>query len=773
MKIVLKNFRCYENREFDFGDSGLTLLSGQSGAGKSTILMAIKYAITGEGRKLVSHGKTSCSVELSINDMKIKRTSRPNRLVLNDIYEDDAAQAIIDKEFGKVFDSVSYISQNTRDSFVSMSPSEKLEFLERFALDGVDIGELKGRCLNAKKAASLDLNGVSSQLSLLREKFKGVEEPPLIPFPIKCKDREKAIKNEEVRLKNSNILIKRCEKKALELEKTISKLEGTEKSLENFKNLYSKTNEKLELLKRKLEENEYIGDGEFAEIEREYKLAEKQRKILDLRKKLEEEEVRLNDLKTVEEDTKRKTIETLENGLKDIPYTTVELEENVEITEENLELLLEEKRLRSGLCDVKSLERTLEEKEKLLENKRYTLSIGKEVYTCPCCKVVLRIRENKLIEGSEIVTPSENEKSVIKRLEVEIKEITEKIFKTREIEKKLSEIDTEGLDEETLSKELDEFQTLLKKRRGLEAELKFAKSSVSSKAIQAIQKEVERLGEMVRTAGEITILSRTEDELREIYYREMKLKTERGDIERGVERENESANAYKKNIEEIEIEIGKIDGLEEDLKNARGEIEEHINQREKSEGLLKEIERWRESQRERERWVKEKEEIKTLEEKENVYTKKCAAMNLLQAKILEAESIAISNMIQSINSHAQIYLDCFFPDTPISVRLKSFKETKSANSKPQINIEVDYKGMDCDINSLSGGEYSRVVVAFTLALAEIFNTPFLLLDESTASLDQELTTAVIEGLKENFPEKLVVLIAHQVVQGMFNQIVQL
>lgn len=773
MKIVLKNFRCYENREFDFGDSGLTLLSGQSGAGKSTILMAIKYAITGEGRKLVSHGKTSCSVELSINDMKIKRTSRPNRLVLNDMYEDDAAQAIIDKEFGKVFDSVSYISQNTRDSFVSMSPSEKLEFLERFALDGVDIGELKGRCLNAKKAASLDLNGVSSQLSLLREKFKGVEEPPLIPFPIKCKDREKAIKNEEVRLKNSNILIKRCEKKALELEKTISKLEGTEKSLENFKNLYSKTNEKLELLKRKLEENEYIGDGEFAEIEREYKLAEKQRKILDLRKKLEEEEVRLNDLKTVEEDTKRKTIETLENGLKDIPYTTVELEENVEITEENLELLLEEKRLRSGLCDVKSLERTLEEKEKLLENKRYTLSIGKEVYTCPCCKVVLRIRENKLIEGSEIVTPSENEKSVIKRLEVEIKEITEKIFKTREIEKKLSEIDTEGLDEETLSKELDEFQTLLKKRRGLEAELKFAKSSVSSKAIQAIQKEVERLGEMVRTAGEITILSRTEDELREIYYREMKLKTERGDIERGVERENESANAYKKNIEEIEIEIGKIDGLEEDLKNARGEIEEHINQREKSEGLLKEIERWRESQRERERWVKEKEEIKTLEEKENVYTKKCAAMNLLQAKILEAESIAISNMIQSINSHAQIYLDCFFPDTPISVRLKSFKETKSANSKPQINIEVDYKGMDCDINSLSGGEYSRVVVAFTLALAEIFNTPFLLLDESTASLDQELTTAVIEGLKENFPEKLVVLIAHQVVQGMFNQIVQL
>ena len=68
---------------------------------------------------------------------------------------------------------------------------------------------------------------------------------------------------------------------------------------------------------------------------------------------------------------------------------------------------------------------------------------------------------------------------------------------------------------------------------------------------------------------------------------------------------------------------------------------------------------------------------------------------------------------------------------------------------------------------------SRVILAFTLALAEIHNSPLILLDESTASLDQDLTSSVINGLKENFSNKLVVLIAHQVVQGVFDKVIKL
>ena len=78
-----------------------------------------------------------------------------------------------------------------------------------------------------------------------------------------------------------------------------------------------------------------------------------------------------------------------------------------------------------------------------------------------------------------------------------------------------------------------------------------------------------------------------------------------------------------------------------------------------------------------------------------------------------------------------------------------------------------------DLSLLSGGELSRVNLAYTLALAEIFNSSLILLDECTASLDQELTSAVVDGIKQNFSEKLVIIIAHQVITGTFDRIIKL
>jgi len=101
----------------------------------------------------------------------------------------------------------------------------------------------------------------------------------------------------------------------------------------------------------------------------------------------------------------------------------------------------------------------------------------------------------------------------------------------------------------------------------------------------------------------------------------------------------------------------------------------------------------------------------------------------------------------------------------------SFKETKK-NNKPQINLEIDYKGMEADLSTLSGGELARVVLAFTLALNEMFNSPLLLLDECTASLDQDLTTTVFDAIRENFKSKTVIVEAHQVVDGVFDKIIK-
>jgi energy-coupling factor transporter ATP-binding protein EcfA2 len=119
-----------------------------------------------------------------------------------------------------------------------------------------------------------------------------------------------------------------------------------------------------------------------------------------------------------------------------------------------------------------------------------------------------------------------------------------------------------------------------------------------------------------------------------------------------------------------------------------------------------------------------------------------------------------------------MYLDEFFTTDPLSLNIKTVKETKNKKKrKPEIHITLDYKGRECDPNSLSGGELQRLILAFTLAFTERFNLPVLLLDECTSNLDQELTSEVVSVIKKYQHSRPILLVAHQVVSGMFDKVI--
>ena len=63
MKLKLINFKCYTEKTFEFDDNSFILISAPSGAGKSTILLAIQYVLYGIGSNVKYYGKTNCSVE--------------------------------------------------------------------------------------------------------------------------------------------------------------------------------------------------------------------------------------------------------------------------------------------------------------------------------------------------------------------------------------------------------------------------------------------------------------------------------------------------------------------------------------------------------------------------------------------------------------------------------------------------------------------------------------------------------------------------------------
>ena len=88
MKLVVEGFRVYAKRTtFHLPDEGLTLLYGDNGIGKTTLLKALVYVLFGVCKNPVTWNGKGCSVELTVSRKKkvytISRTtstSRPNTL---------------------------------------------------------------------------------------------------------------------------------------------------------------------------------------------------------------------------------------------------------------------------------------------------------------------------------------------------------------------------------------------------------------------------------------------------------------------------------------------------------------------------------------------------------------------------------------------------------------------------------------------------------------------------------------------------------------------
>jgi DNA repair exonuclease SbcCD ATPase subunit len=367
MKITLKNFRCYENETFDFGKEGLILLSGCSGKGKTTIMLGIHFALFGTGHKLVTHDKLSCSVVLELDDMVITRTKRPNRLVLGmkneegdyTEYEDDSAQSIIDKKFGENFKTTGYISQNGAESFILMSPTDKLEFLERFAFNDANLSDINKRCKEVIKERQEMLTKTTSQLEMAIAMVNELKKPEKVEFPIKCtvKNRPVAIKNEHTGLKNSNTLIARNQTKINALRQEINAIQILDASLNSTTQFINTVEEKLKTVEKDKKEIVYIGDEGVLELENTLEKIVSQREVIGLQERYRLDLQRLNKLKEEELTSTYEKIQKIQTELwKD--YTQDEVLSSIKKNKQTLKILDKICKLQEEMekCDIENID---------------------------------------------------------------------------------------------------------------------------------------------------------------------------------------------------------------------------------------------------------------------------------------------------------------------------------------------------------------------------------------------------------------------------------
>ncbi len=823
MKLKLKNFRCYLEREFDFGMEGLVLLCGASGSGKSSILMAITFALYGTGQKITMMGKTSCQVDMEFGDLRIVRTKKPNRLVVTNIitneeYEDDAGQGIINERFGTSFDITSYIQQNAINSFIMMSPTDKLAFLEKFAFTGVDLGQIKVRCQSLIKNRNEELLMTTSQLEMANKYFGSLKKPDKIQFPIPMskKGRDHAIKNELTRHKNSKILIKHADRDIELLKKELNDLRVFIGKNGLRKENISSLQEKIETIILESKATHYEGDEQLQDYEDRLNALISRREVLVLKERYEQDKGRLKLMHESEREEIQKKVEEIETHLwKDYSENEVSnlISERIDMLKdaEQLERLQKSIEKYEGVNEQKLDEnkKKLEESRKIISEKKEKLSkliLQKELYECPSCHTSLRFQDDELYVYDESpnqpdddvdINDVENEISTltktINKLEYYIPEEQSKLKRYNEIKIEMDSVyakrDTELLSKDEAETDIEHLKEYKHSQNEQERMKKKLETDIKDKrfsnTVEMFKSQISKQKETIKLLESKLKLQRCDETVdEEELSQTIQIQRQNKDRVNGYQKQLKSLNKELK-INTDELEILKQDHtskykiikdctlLETDIKVRETKLVDLKNDSMKHDDIIAKIGEYQKYKEELGRYSEWETKILELSEQEQKQRQKYSASMLLKEKILEAESIAVANIIGSINTHAQEYLDLFFSVDPIVIRLLPFKQSKkktvSGTTKPQINLEIDYKGMEADLNMLSGGELARVILAYCLSLAEIFNSPFILLDECTASLDQDLNSAVLEGIQKNFGGKLVIVIAHQVVSGDFDR----
>ena len=807
MEINLQNFRCWNEKTVTFSPEGITLLHGRSGRGKSSILEAIAFAIIGKGRNIVSSGKSSCTVSLILVDgTTIIRKKRPNIVVVKipggDTLEDDAAQGYLDSLFTSTFDSVSYLRQGQKNkSFILMSPGEKLVFLEELAFRGYDIIKLKTDASELHKKREQLLISTSSKMELLAQQLKGLPESTKKKFPIRCSDKTQARQDTIEGITKFEKLNEKIEKKLTLRMEELQKIKISEAKIDQLNVAIEETKASIHEEERPPEHDQ----DRLVYVERVLSYLSKNRQITAMMNTLESKLRDLAKTKGEELITMKKRVSDLSCELWDSGDETEALEEiqsrqdDYEVHKEFEHLTKRLSQIKIGNDSVDVVRNELKKSESNLASLKKRLKNSEDssrVHTCPECKAILKlsgdikpvltkIAECKVISTKEILTL----KKGISSATTSYKSFSHKFSKLELIEEELEKINKQvsllEIDEETTSKQIleeqENWRDYIKDNKKRKEELVRVQMRIDnhdfSDTVLRLETDVKSLQKRIKMAE--SSLDSVENE-----------KTTEGSLtaerELLISAKRKEENWTTKNqlfcqrIESLQRKLSLIktptktsDEFSSEVQGLKAKIKTCKEKLAKLRLVTTKIDTYFESMQIQRQVTSIKKSQEDYTVKEEVFQRETKGAAKLKNKIKEAESDCLAVFTNSLQTAVQLYLDEFFPTDPISIRISRFKKIKTKKiTKPEIHVSFSYKGQEFDYSSLSGGELQRVILAFTLALSDKFSAPFVMLDEATSNLDQNLTNIVVSGIKKYHPRP-VILVAHQVVTGVFESVVEI
>jgi DNA repair protein SbcC/Rad50 len=826
MKLYLKNFRSYPSFHIEIPDSGLTLLKGENGVGKTTILDAIVYALYGklDESPYPLGMRVTCKVELEYRDIKITRTGNPNILRVThkkENYENDVAQSIIEQYFGVNRDEFmvsSYVVQASRNSIISLTPAAQLKFIETLAFEDDSQYDIQDKIKDYCKLTGKNLIASQSRYQLSQQQYEEqLSKCEKLDFskmkklpPLETLKKKRDAINDKITKKQS--ILSALNKKRdviINASKDVQKLRESRKGLvenlellkeskdelpeeyteEDIRNMESKLkslqSKKLKIeeytsflsKKKKLEKlkQEYISDLEdkLDVIEDKFPPDKVWNKFWDdydtldeRRKQYEEEYDRIKTIKS--------KIEAANSVIDDIMEEC--MSEELDKREELQDFLDKEKKRVTKRID--KLDKVIEE----LSNLKNTAI----KYTCPSCDAQLCLHDTEL----KVYTRSKTKFSQRKydaaltekeKLEKDLENIKRWLMRIYDVQDTLNlevpehTVDYDPAKLENIYQTASEYEELEEQVDKTQALLDAVRNDESfpdhiQKLIETVKK-LETKFKKYSSYEEDLVEELVEDieELRNKITIAWEARSQHSVISRKIvdmtnrlESLEHKLKTYKK--------LESLEKLEKKCKRLYNNIHDLTSKKQKITDNIELSHSQSDLQKEKELMNKLKNKVKQFKDEMNVCEDEDRGATGLSLSLKEAKFKAIETIVNNINIYSSSYLEKFI-ENPIDMKLEIIT---SKTGKTSLDTHIEYKGaIYKKFGQMSGGEKQKCELAFLLGVHEMVGSNILMLDESMNFLDPDIHADILDMLKESAGDKLFLMVSHIENTGIFDHVINL
>lgn len=779
---------------------GLTLIYGQSGAGKTTILKAIKWVLFGTVRRVYNHKGKGKACEVHMSDIPTKkgtitiiRKKNPNVLEISidgKNYSNKVAQDLIESFFGseQLWSSVSYVAQKSICGFLSASANDKFKLLNDMALSESPekyIKVVKDRIIQATKKIDALTRDNNVHLMSVRSRLK---ERPAKRDQILTDVEIADIKERIITLKKSKInnqlvmskgvLSEMCHKITKDTGADISAMLSEIKDLEQTCTEMRRSIASEEaMLKTRIRKKNLMDElSAIPEVSDTNISIENLRSIEGTLKSLREVGKKNPSYIDVEIDL---------NGRKCIAYGVDVIGANVNSLSHDASIALKLSTILSRAKPYTISAKTIDEILSMLKS-----SVILDVFTCPSCQSNIAQSHEKMI----VVDNMEN-----------IDYLKAQRMTIQGIIKDLSSINVK-LDNAELFRKLDFFHEPIDgviifvddKASEFKKFLAFVKDiNLVFDRLANIPYNITSLSDVNSLMLDVTtkIANKSTIEKRRIIQREIGLISDSTPVDIITTKKDLTfiSNKIAEKISTVSVlknaygvctkELAKIRrsgvGVGEDDMDLISKIV-NMDVTDTSAPIISDLEK-RLSDSEHAKWALGKKE--ELDAEKKVIARDDESLDRF-TRILDimrrVEYSLFQECVDSVNLDIDLMIKKFFV-SDITVQISLYKEIKSRPKDSNITKEITlriFDGSEISYGDLSGGELDRVSLIVAVSLMRMYLTsfplmqPLLLLDEPLA-IDSESFIQCLDHIKGMLPDVSVMVTRQDIIDGFFDSYIRM